>query len=949
MAEAPKQVEGAFRLLLPQLQQFLEAEGFTRPTAAQEAAIPSVLSGKHTLLIAPTGMGKTESAVIPLFNRLLEWKHEAPEKDRKGIHLIYVTPLRALNRDLMARLHTWGKALGLDVRVRHGDTSQSERNRQSRNPPDVLITTPETVQVLLTGSRLREALTKLKYVVIDEVHELAQDERGAQLGIGLERLCDLAGEVQRVGLSATVGRDVEVAAYVGGPSRHVEIVKVPVAKELQLMVESPEPGPADIRTASKLMCKPDAAAYLNRALELVEEYRQTLLFVNTRETAEVLTARVRMLDAEYPLGVHHGSLSKDARVSAEEQFKRGILRGLISTSSMELGIDVGAVDLVVQYGSPRQVTRLVQRVGRAGHRHDLTSNGVLLTTEPDDTIEALVIARRTKGEALEVFSAPRKPLDVLANQLVALTVERKRMSAREAHRMVTKTHSFANLLWDEFEETLKQIQQQGLVWYENGEFGSRKRSREYLYENISMIPDSKTFRVVNMVTNRAVATLDEAFVASFIEPGASFIAQGQAWRVAEIVEDKDELRVEPIKDPLGAIPSWIGEEIPVPWEVAQEVGALRGKLRQLMQEGGEAEAERYLLVYYHASESAARKVVAYVKEQGHYVLPTDKMLTLDVGEGTVVINCCFGSKVNETLGRLLSGLLTARLGTSTGLQVDPYRIILTVPGRTSPTTLRDMILQLDPETVEPLMIRLLSSSHYLRQRMVHVARKFGALEREVDYKKISLARLMDAFKGTPLYREAMREVFEDKLDAEKTKEVLKSLRAGEMELIVQELSPIGAAGIDTRIELVSPARADKTLLEALRKRLENERAMLACLNCREWSAETRAGRALERRQCPECKARMITIFRPWNDMGKKAATKKGPLTPEEKGELKRLQTAANLIMDHGAKAILALMARGVGPDVAGRILYKQRSDEDAFLRDLLEAEVTYARTRQFWD
>lgn len=941
---------GAFAQLSPDLQAFLAEEGFAQPTPAQEAALPVIASGAHTLLIAPTGMGKTESAVIPIFDALLALKR-GPDRP-KGISVLYVTPLRALNRDLMGRLEAWGRRLRIDVAVRHGDTPQAERSRQSRRPPDVLITTPETLQVLFLGRNLREALATVRWVVVDEVHELAQDERGAQLACALERLVALAGEFQRVGLSATVGDEREVADFLAGGGREARIVKVPVAKRLDLRILSPAPDERATRIAEKIMSRPDVAGYLAACLDLVSAHTSTLLFVNTRETAEVLTARVRMLDPEFPLTVHHGSLSKEVRIGAEEAFKSGAAKALVCTSSMELGIDIGSADLVIQYTSPRQATRLVQRVGRAGHRADLVSNGVILATDPDDVAESAVIVDRTLREEIERFPAHRAALDVLVNQLAAMALDTGRLSARGAYELLRRAHPFRDLSWDEFDAALKQLAEHWVVWHDGTYFGSKARTRTYFHENISMIPDAKTYRVVNIATNRAVATLDEGFVASFVEPGAAFIAQGQPWRVAEIDAAEAILRVEPIKDPLGAVPSWVGEEIPVPFEVAQEVGRLRAEARRLLaQDRAAAEAE--LRARYRLDEGAARALLDYVEEQTGYELPTDDVVTIEIAGRACVINGAFGTKVNETIGRLVSSLLTARSGASVGLQIDPYRVILEMPGRASPDLVRSLLLETSPEAVPSLMELVLAGSHYLRYRMVHVARKFGVLSRDIDYKKVNVARLLDLYRGTPLWRETMREVLHDRLDVPQAQEILRRLQDGRIRIFVQGLSPIGAAGMDTKVELVSPARADRTLLEAMRQRLENEKVVLLCMNCKQWSSETRVARAANVRSCPKCAGILLGVARPWWKEAlaawKKAKGGDGKLDAEDRQQLARLTTSANLVFDHGEKALLALVARGVGPDTAGRILHKQRADEWAFLRDVLEAEITYARTRAFWD
>jgi ATP-dependent Lhr-like helicase len=926
------------------LKRLLAAEGFTGPTAAQQLAIPVIESGAHTLLIAPTGMGKTEAAIIPIFDSFI--KAALP---KKGISILYVTPLRALNRDLLNRLEDWGKALDIDVKVRHGDTTTAERARQSKHPPDMLITTPETVQAMLSGRRLKEHLSSLRWVVVDEVHELAQDERGSQLAVAMERLVEVAGEFQRIGLSATVGDDAEVAAFLCG-RRPVTIVKVPILKALDIRVVSPEPTEEDVKTADKVFAKPEAAAYLRVAMAEVMGRRSTLLFVNTRETAEVLSARVHMIDASFPLVVHHGSLSRDVRVMAEEDFREGRARALVCTSSMELGIDIGTADLVLQYNSPRQVTRLVQRVGRAGHRADLVSNGIILATDPDDIAESLVIARRAKAGELEVFKSHKEPLDVLANQLIAYTLSRGRVPIDEAFELFRRSHPFRDMTRKEFDRVVKMLEELHLIFLDEKTISAKRRSYPYFFENLSMIPDEKDFHVVNIVTGKPVATLDESFVSSYIEPSAIFICQGHPWRVLEIDPEKDLIRVEPVKDPLGAIPSWVGEEIPVPFAVAQEVGKLRARIASLSEAQGEDACVEALVSEYPGDRAGILKLVRYVASQRPKVLATHETVTVEFATGKVVVNACFGHRVNETLGRLMTTMLSARLGASVGLDIDPYRIIITVPSRVPPKLILESLHSIEPANILPLLDIVLTNSSYLRHRLVNVARKFGAVERDVDFRKLSVQKLIETFRRTPIYEEAMREVLVDRLDVETTKLVLQGIANEEIRLVVQDLSPIGAAGLDTRIELISPARADRTILAALKNRLSEESVILACVNCCEWKSKRKVAAVPEPIVCGKCASVLVAALRPWHERSLKLISKdKRKLTDDERKEWKRINTNANLVTAHGKRAVIALVARGVGPDTAGRVLYKQRSDEETFLRDVLEAEINYARTRRFWD
>ena len=357
-----------FHLLDKRIQNVLHQHGITKPTEPQQKAMPPLVDQENVLLIAPTGLGKTESALLPVFHHFLKFRDGQKKQEKSGISIVYVTPLRALNRDMLRRTISWGKALGISIAVRHGDTSQSERTRQSRSPPDMLITTPETLQILFTGKRLRKHLQSVRWVIVDEVHELATDERGAQFAVALERLQAVTSHpFQRIGLSATVGIPHEVACFLGGmehgAARPVTIVEVDVTKHLDISVNLPQIKKGDHTQAQQLSMEPLSFAALRQCYVLINDHVSTLVFINTRDGAEILATRLHLWKQEFPIDVHHGSLSKQARIQAENAFKQGDLKALICTSSLELGIDVGNTDFVIQYNSPREVTRIVQRVG----------------------------------------------------------------------------------------------------------------------------------------------------------------------------------------------------------------------------------------------------------------------------------------------------------------------------------------------------------------------------------------------------------------------------------------------------------------------------------------------------------------------------------------------------------------------------------------------------------
>lgn len=912
-----------FENLCPELVEALAKRGITEPTPPQADVIPRIQAGGNILLVAPTGIGKTEAAMLPILDAI----HGSDKVN--GFRCIYVTPLRALNRDMLRRMSDYGEALGISVGVRHGDTSQAERSAQSKRPPEVLITTPETLQVLFTGKNLRSHLKAVRWVVVDEIHELSDTERGAQLSVALERLSLIAGEFQRIGLSATVGNTDGVARFLVGPKREVEIRKHDTFRDFDIRVECP-PAEKDSKLVDKLQGDADIIGVMGRAREIIDSGRSTLFFVNTRETAEWLAARYRLWDEKFPIEVHHGSLSKDTRVEMEERFKSGDVKALICTSSLELGIDVGTTDMVIQFNSPRQVSRMIQRAGRAGHRVGEKIRARVLATAPDEVAEAMVIARRSDAREMEFKEGRKCPLSVIANQLIAMTMSGK-SDMDTAFRVLSQAWPFRDVTKDEINSVLEQLRSIKMVFVDDdGSFRRSGKGMDYFYSNISMIPDERTYMVRDIGTRAVIGTLDESFVASFAEEYALFIAKGRTWRIVEMRDD--ELLVEEARD-VGSVPNWVGSDIPVPFEVAMEVGRMR-RLRNF----GD----------YPGDERCAEVLKGYFDEQEErHAMPTDKTVTVEVGDRLAIVNACFGSRVNETLGKIYAALLTARLNESVGMTADPYRMILELP-RNVP---RDVILQtvtsVKPGTVEALTRLTIVNSSFLRWRFVFVAKKFGIIEKEADHRFMNFTRLFDLHKDTPAYNEAVNKVLWEDLDMVNSEKAVSMMDSGEIQVVLGGISHIGLEGITRSKELMQPARADHSILMALKKRLEDEVMFASCLNCgSQW--RFRVGDSPKRFICPHCGGNMIAALKGY-DRELIGVVKLKELSVQEKKDFKRLSRCANLVNEQGARAVMCLAGRGIGPDVASRILCKMYTDEDEFLREIMNAEILYAKNKRFWD
>lgn len=920
-------------MLGKEIRKALSKSNFKRPTEIQEIAIPEILEGKNALLIAPTGIGKTEAALLPVFDQFLD---ERP----KGISILYITPLRALNRDLLDRIRWWGEELKIKVAVRHGDTSQYERRKQALSPPDMLITTPETLQAILPGLRMKTHLQNVEWVIVDEIHELAEDKRGAQLSVGLERLRELTrSEFQRIGISATIGSPETVSRFLVN-NDEIKILKVSPSKAIEIRVERPKPKKGDKEIAERILSSLETSSRVRRISELIEAHNSTLIFVNTRQMAEILASRFKILGEG--VGIHHSSLSQEVRVSTEEQFKRGEIKALICTSSLELGIDIGTVDLVIQYTSPRQVTRLLQRIGRSGHKIGEKSRGVIIATDPDDILEALVISRRALAEELEELQVNEKPYDVLAHQLAGMALDFGEIQKERAFEIVRRSSVFFTLQREEFEEVLSLLSALRLIWIEDGSYRRRKAAWKYYYDNLSTIPDEKRYFVKNIASQSGVGVLDEAFVVTSIDQGSLIIFKGAPWRILSV--EGDEIIVEPVDEVIGAIPSWVGEEIPVPYEVAREVGGVREDIEVPNIPG------RY------PCDGYTRKIgISKVRRQMKEGIPVanDQKIVVELFENFIIIHSCSGIKVNQTLGRVFSILLSSRFGHSVVLQIDPYRIILQAPSKISEDLLGE-IFNIDPEFVEPLLRKSLKRTSLFKWKFVHVAKRFGAISRDVSYSDINIGKVIYAYEDSVIYEETLKEIFKDNLDLPNTKKVLNDLKEGKIGLEFVSLtkpSPLAELGLKSYREIIIPERAEKVILKVMKKRISERRVDFLCLYCGKWSDSFRVKNIVDDLKCGKCEARMLAVLtydaKRLRGIYKRYKAKK-VLSPEERAEVKKLQTTANLFLSYGRDTAIALAARGIGPETAKRVLLASRNEDDLY-KNILKAERDYARTRRFWE
>ena len=489
--------------------------GFNNLTDIQKRASPKILQKNNSLVIAPTGSGKTECATIPIFEHVKKTK--LPNK----IKALYVTPLRALNRDVSRRIEKYAQDNGLRVKIRHGDTSQNERKKIRDFPPDILITTPETLVVLLSQEKDLNALSDLEWVIVDELHELLASERGSQLSISLERLqFNSEKEIHRIGLSATIGNINDASKFLVGNNRKCEIIQDKSVRKYEVDVKFVDGGIHEVA---------------DKIVDYVKEMQinsPVLLFANSRGESETL-ASVLKERTKMKIDLHHGSLSRQVREETETILRDGKPGIVVCTSSLELGLDIGSVELVIHYGSPRQVSKFMQRIGRSRHNRDSSAQGLIITNHADDEFETNAIIQRIEESSIEEQKIHNLSLDVLAHHLVGMTKQLGDVSVDTAFKIAKQAYPFRNLTIEEFSNVLMILDSQSLISFDQEQmcFWAKGRSFRYHFQNISTIPDILKYKVIDITSNKWLGTLDQRFVGSYGESGNIFVLRGSQWSI----------------------------------------------------------------------------------------------------------------------------------------------------------------------------------------------------------------------------------------------------------------------------------------------------------------------------------------------------------------------------------------------------------------------------------
>ncbi len=832
-------------------------ERLGEPTAAQRQGWEAIRDGRDTLIAAPTGSGKTLAAFLIELDLLLRESLEGslPEE----VRVVYVSPLKALSADIHRNLaeprreiRRLAEAMGygdakITAAVRSGDTPAAERAAMLRSPPHILVTTPESLYLLLTARRSRELLRTVRTVIVDEIHAVVESRRGAHLALSLERLEHVAGRrLQRIGLSATMEPIEEVGTWLMGrwadgqmrgedalpirPSAHPAIINEGHRRPLDLALELPA-SPLEAVMSGEVW-----GEIYDRLAELIRAHRTTLVFVNTRRLAERVARHLAERLGEAAVAAHHGSLSKEARLDAEERLKDGQLQALVATASLELGIDIGHVDLACQIGSPRRISTFLQRVGRSGHTVRGTPKGRLFPLSRDELVECVALLRAVRGGGLDRLTIREKPLDVLAQQIVAETASEE-WSAGELYALVCRARPYRDLTRPEFDQVVAMLAQGfttrrgrrgALVHHDavNGRLRGRRGARLLAITSGGAIPDNADYRVVLEPEGTFLGTVNEDFAVESMA-GDIFQLGNLSWRILRVQQGT--VRVEDARGQPPNIPFWLGEAPARSPELSAAVSRLRQDVERRLGAGAQQFVES--LMGGESTQATAFQLVEYLGEAHRMLgtLPTQETIVAErffdeSGGMQLVIHAPFGSRVNRAWGLALRKRFCRQFNFELQAAATEDGILLSLgPQHSFP--LENVFRFLQPETAGEILVQALLDApmfgtHWRWNATIALAiarsragRRVPPQIQRMEADDLLAAAFPDAaacrenipgdreVPDHPLVRQTVDDCLHEVMDLDRLTRVLEGLRSGAVRWVARDLpepSPLAAELLNAR-------------------------------------------------------------------------------------------------------------------------------------------------------
>ncbi len=804
----PYKKEDILKVLHPFVKEwfFKKFKSFSLP---QLYGVMEIHNKNNILVSAPTGGTKTLTAFLSILNELVNLSEQGLLENR--VYCVYVSPLKALNNDIYKNLEKplqeikeiakkKGKKINIRLAVRTGDTSTTEKQKMLKIAPHILITTPETLAILLSSYKFIEHLKNVWYLIVDEIHALAENKRGIHLSISMERLQYICtNEITRIGLSATVAPIEEIAKFLVG-DRSCKIAQIKMLKRKDLKVICPVP---DLINTSQQKLHLTLYNLLNN---LIQEHKTTLIFTNTRSGTERI---VHHLKTKFPkkyienLDAHHGSLSKKHRLNVEKKLKEGKLKAVVSSTSLELGIDIGYIDLVVCIGSPKSVARFLQRVGRSGHQLQEKIKGRIIVLDRDDLIECSVLLKSAIENKIDKIHIPENCLDVLAQQIDGMAIQQI-WDTDELFRLIKKSYCYRNLKISDYESILSYLSGEYVslqdrhvyakIWWdkESNKIGKRGKLARVIYmTNIGTIPEESMVLVKNK--HEILGVIEESFLEKlrkrdlFVLGGNVYEFQFSRGMVAQ---------VKPAIGKLPTVPSWFSEILPLSFDLSLEIQKFRRYIKDYLLNSTEKETIKFIHNYLYLDENAALAIYNYFKEQFLYAkIPNDKSMLLEFykdenNKKYVIFHSLYGRRVNEVLARLFAYIISRLQKRDVRIGVNDNGFFLT--SKENMQILR-ALRAASEDKLKEIMNKAIDKTEILSRRFRHCAtrslmilRSYKGHKKRVGKQQVSSMILMKAVRqidpNFPILKEAKREVLEDLMDINNALLIFKKLKSREIEL-----------------------------------------------------------------------------------------------------------------------------------------------------------------------
>ncbi|MBW2966512.1 ATP-dependent helicase [Candidatus Woesearchaeota archaeon] len=769
---------------------------------------------ENILVSAPTGATKTLTGFLAILNELVDSAKKGILEDK--IYAVYISPLKALNNDISKNLveplkqieEIAGKSLGIRVAVRTGDTTPSEKQKMLKNPPHILITTPESLAIVLSSIKFKEHLTNVQWCIVDEIHALADSKRGVHLSLSIERLAKLSSYITRIGLSATVAPIEEIAEFLVGyekeKPRPCKIVDVQFIKQLDLKVLSP------LKDLIDTTPEQTHEALYNLIDHLIQTHKSTLIFTNTRAATERV---VDHLKNKFPknytenaedienseskaIAAHHGSLSKEHRLNVEERLRQGKLKAVVCSTSLELGIDFGYIDLVILLSSPKSVARALQRIGRSGHKLHEKAKGRLLVMDRDDLVECAVLLKSAIEKKIDKIHIPTNCLDVLAQQIIGIALESK-IHIEELYTMLKQSYCYKNLTRKDFNQIIDYLAGKFIsledrhiyarIWHdeETGMIGRKGKMGRVIYmTNIGTIPD-ESFITVKIGT-QTIGKLDESFVEK-LKPGDVFVLGGDTYTfrfsrgmVAQVAASSQ-------RPPT--VPRWFSEMLPLSFDLANNIGKFRKLINEkLCAKKSKKEIIKFILDYLYVDKNAANAIYQYFYEQFNFAqIPSNSRIivehTKDIRGNVIVFHTLFGRRVNDCLSRAVAFAIsrTDHKDVEIGINDNGFYV-----RSDKKFDLMKAFKRIKSDELRKVMEFAIEKAEVMKRRFRHCAgralmilRTYKGVQKRVGRQQVGSMILMSALKRIDpdfsILKEAKREVLEDLMDIESTKFIIKGI------------------------------------------------------------------------------------------------------------------------------------------------------------------------------